>query len=47
MRCGTQQVQREVQELLQGKVLVGHSVDHDLEMLHLHHPDHLLRDTAK
>ncbi|KAL6764038.1 ribonuclease H-like domain-containing protein [Haematococcus lacustris] len=33
--------------LLQGRLLVGHSVDHDLEVLRLEHPAGSTRDTAK
>jgi RNA exonuclease 4 len=42
-----EQVQAAVAQLLDGKVLVGHSVDHDLEVLQLTHPPELLRDTAR
>ena len=40
------QAQREVQDLLQGRVVVAHSVVGDLQVLGLSHPLHLLRDTA-
>ena len=35
-----------VAELLAGKVLVGHALHHDLEVLGLDHPNHQIRDTA-
>ena len=40
------QAQREVQDLIQGRVLVAHSVVADLQALGLSHPPQLLRDTA-
>ena len=40
------QAQREVQDLLQGRVVVAHSVVGDLQALGLSYPLHLLRDTA-
>ena len=40
------QAQREVEELLQGRVVVAHSVVGDLQALQLSLPLHLLRDTA-
>jgi RNA exonuclease 4 len=40
------QAQREVQDLIQGRVVVAHSVVADLQALGLSHPSHLLRDTA-
>lgn len=39
-------VQRTVADLLKHRVLVGHSVDHDLEVFRLQHPRHATRDTA-
>jgi RNA exonuclease 4 len=41
------EVRRRVGELIQGRVLVGHAVSHDLKALMLGHPRTLLRDTAK
>ena len=34
-------------ELIEGRVLVGHAVSHDLKALMLGHPRAMLRDTAK
>jgi RNA exonuclease 4 len=39
--------QNEVSDLLDGKVLVGHAVDHDLDALLLSHPKSMVRDTSK
>lgn len=41
------EVRRRVGELIQGRVLVGHAVAHDLKALMLGHPRAMLRDTAK
>jgi len=40
-------VQREVINLLKGRILVGHSVSNDLKVLHLKHPYKDTRDTSK
>ena len=40
-------VQREVCELLKGRTLVGHAVNHDLKVLFLKHPSMNIRDTSK
>ncbi len=40
-------VQKEVAGLLDGRILVGHDVRHDLEALRLSHPPRDVRDTAK
>mmetsp|Transcript_33846 Transcript_33846/g.79107 ORF Transcript_33846/g.79107 Transcript_33846/m.79107 type:complete len:355 (-) Transcript_33846:54-1118(-) len=37
---------RKSKELLDGKIVVGHSVHFDFEALHLTHPHHLIRDTS-
>ncbi|RCK63472.1 RNA exonuclease 4 [Candida viswanathii] len=34
-------------ELLKGKVLVGHAIKNDLDMLYLGHPKSMIRDTSK
>ena len=39
-------VQHEVAEILRGRVLVGHSLKHDLRVLFLDHPKRDIRDTA-
>lgn len=41
------EVRRRVGELIQGRILVGHAVSHDLKALMLGHPRAMLRDTAK
>lgn len=40
-------VQREVQNLIRGKILVGHSLHFDLAALSLSHPETDIRDIAK
>ncbi|CAB0007562.1 unnamed protein product [Nesidiocoris tenuis] len=40
-------VQKEVAEILRGRILVGHSIKNDLEVLFLSHPRQRIRDTAK
>lgn len=40
-------VQREVAELLQGKILVGHALTNDLAVLLLSHPRRDIRDTSR
>ena len=44
-------VQKEVADILNGnddnnKILVGHSIEYDLKVLHLKHPTELIRNTA-
>lgn len=39
-------VQKEVAELIKNRILVGHAIKNDLEVLFLRHPRHLIRDTA-
>ncbi|XP_029652240.1 RNA exonuclease 4 [Octopus sinensis] len=39
-------VQRDVAALLKDSILVGHSVNHDLDVLELKHPEAMTRDTA-
>lgn len=41
------QVQREVKGLLKNRILVGHSLESDLQALMLSHPKKYTRDTAK
>lgn len=41
------EVQNQVAELLRGRILIGHDVKHDLEVLELDHPSRFIRDTAK
>ncbi|KAJ0069450.1 hypothetical protein NL108_006039 [Boleophthalmus pectinirostris] len=40
------QARDQVQSLLEGKVLIGHSVQTDLKSLDLVHPGHMIRDTS-
>ena len=42
-----QKVQKEVSELLKGRLLVGHAIKHDLKVLYLDHPKKMIRDTSK
>jgi RNA exonuclease 4 len=39
-------VQKEVSDILQGRILVGHSLKHDLKVLFLNHPKRDVRDTS-
>jgi len=40
-------VQAEVAEMMAGRVLVGHALNHDLKVLFLDHPKRMIRDTSK
>lgn len=40
-------VQREVAEILKGKILIGHALKHDTDVLFLSHPKRLIRDTSR
>ncbi|XP_054890763.1 apoptosis-enhancing nuclease [Poeciliopsis prolifica] len=40
------QAQEEILALLEGKVVVGHSIYNDFEALHMDHPSHMVRDTS-
>ncbi|KHN99305.1 RNA exonuclease 4 [Metarhizium album ARSEF 1941] len=40
-------VQREVSDIIKGRILVGHDIKHDLDVLKLSHPLRDIRDTAK
>lgn len=42
-----EQVQKEVAEIMEGRVLVGHAVSNDLDALLLGHPKRDIRDTSK
>ncbi|KAF4337679.1 RNA exonuclease 4 [Fusarium beomiforme] len=42
-----EEVQADVYKLLQGRILIGHDLKHDLEALILSHPGKDIRDTAK
>lgn len=39
-------VQAEVDEILKGRILVGHALHHDLKVLFLNHPRRQIRDTS-
>ncbi|KAM4526144.1 RNA exonuclease 4 [Fundulus diaphanus] len=40
-------VQREVADILQGRIVVGHAIHNDLKILLLDHPKKMIRDTQK
>uniref|UniRef100_A0A0A9E1V8 Exonuclease domain-containing protein n=1 Tax=Arundo donax TaxID=35708 RepID=A0A0A9E1V8_ARUDO len=40
-------VQKEVAELIKGRILVGHALHHDLKVLLLSHPKKDIRDTSE
>lgn len=40
------QVNSQVAKIIQGRILVGHSLDVDLKALQLNHPEHMRRDLA-
>ena len=40
------EVQKEVSDILLGRILVGHSLKHDLKVLFLDHPKKMIRDTS-
>ncbi|XP_034172605.1 RNA exonuclease 4 isoform X1 [Osmia lignaria lignaria] len=40
-------VQKEVAEMLRGRILIGHALKHDLDVLYLSHPRKHLRDTSR
>lgn len=42
-----QVVQKEVAEILRGRILVGHALKHDLDVLYLSHPRRHMRDTSR
>lgn len=42
-----EQVQKEVSDILDGRVLVGHAISNDLDALLLGHPKRDIRDTSK
>jgi RNA exonuclease 4 len=44
---GFEEVQAQVAELMEGRILVGHDIRHDLQALLLEHPARLVRDTAR
>lgn len=35
-----------IKTILEGKILIGHSLKHDFEVLHFHHPEEDTRDTS-
>ncbi|MCL4158098.1 UNVERIFIED_CONTAM: hypothetical protein GTU68_007971 [Idotea baltica] len=40
-------VQKEVSDLLDGKIVVGHALSNDFRCLMLSHPRHMIRDSSK
>ena len=40
------EVQKEISDMLKGRILVGHSIKHDLKVLYLDHPKKMIRDTS-
>ncbi|KAK3099220.1 hypothetical protein FSP39_001153 [Pinctada imbricata] len=40
-------VQKEVSDIIKGRVLVGHALQNDLRVLYLSHPHHHIRDTQR
>ena len=40
-------MQKEVSDILLGRVLIGHALHHDLKVLFLDHPRKDIRDTSK
>ena len=44
---GLETVQKEVWDLIQGKILIGHSLKNDFRALLIEHPRKLVRDTSK
>lgn len=41
------EVQQEVHDLIKGRILIGHDIKHDLEVLELSHPPRDIRDTSR
>lgn len=39
-------VKKEVAQILMNKLLVGHALEHDLRVLKISHPRHMIRDTS-
>ncbi|KAJ6216983.1 hypothetical protein RDWZM_008140 [Blomia tropicalis] len=39
-------VQKEVYDIIQNRILVGHAIQHDLKVLFLSQPKHMIRDTS-
>lgn len=39
-------VKKEVTEKLKNKLLIGHAVEHDMRVLKISHPKHMIRDTS-
>ncbi|KAL7275738.1 3'-5' exonuclease [Rhizina undulata] len=42
-----EEVQKEVADLMQGRILIGHAIKHDMDALLLSHPKRDLRDTSR
>lgn len=39
-------VKKDVSQILRGKLLIGHALEHDLRVLKISHPKHMIRDTS-
>nr|CAG8468806.1 6476_t:CDS:2 [Entrophospora candida] len=39
-------VQKEVSDIIKGRIIVGHSLNNDLKLLSLHHPHNMRRDSS-
>ncbi|CAJ0827051.1 5154_t:CDS:2, partial [Entrophospora sp. SA101] len=39
-------VQKEVSDIIKGRIIVGHSLNHDLKLLSLCHPQNMIRDSS-
>jgi len=39
-------VKKEVSQILKNKLLIGHALEHDLRVLKISHPKHMIRDTS-
>jgi len=39
-------VKKEVAQILKNKLLVGHALEHDIRVLRISHPRHMIRDTS-
>uniref|UniRef100_A0A1B6KL54 RNA exonuclease 4 n=1 Tax=Graphocephala atropunctata TaxID=36148 RepID=A0A1B6KL54_9HEMI len=45
--CEFEVVQKEIADILKGRILVGHALKNDLNVLYLSHPKRMMRDTSK
>lgn len=49
IECGEEfrLVQSQVASIIRNRILVGHALKNDFDVLHLNHPKHLIRDTSR